>query len=55
MITYDFTFTVVENISIPFLSVVSNIYDTFNPQKYETKNDIEDKMTFSKGWGVKLY
>jgi hypothetical protein len=34
---------------------VSNIYDTFNPQKYETGKDIREKMTFSKGWGVKLY
>ena len=55
MITYDFTFTVVENISIPFLSTVSNIYETFNPQKYDTGKDIRDKMNFAKGWGVKLY
>lgn len=55
MISYDFTFTVVDNVTVPFLSAVSNIYDTFNPQKYETGKDIREKMTFSKGWGVKLY
>jgi len=55
MITYDFTFTVVENVTVPFLSVISNIYDTFNPQKYDTGKDIREKMNFAKGWGVKLY
>ncbi len=55
IVTYNFTFTVVEKITIPFLSSVTNIYDTFNPQKYETGKSLQDKLNFAKGWGVKLY
>lgn len=54
MITYDFTFTVVENVTVPFLGASASLYDVFNPQKYDNGN-ITEKVTFAKGWGVKLY
>lgn len=56
IVTYNFTFTVVEKISIPFVSVVANIYDIFKSEKYDTGKTFREKTTlFSRGWGVKLY
>jgi len=54
IITYDFTFTVVELVSVPVLSSIMKIADKF-ASPYNTGNDLKDYVSFSKGWGVKLY
>jgi hypothetical protein len=55
ILTFDFTFTVVERVSIPIVSSISKMYNKFAEQKYETGQDIRDQLNFGKGWGVKLY
>lgn len=56
IITYSFTFTVVEKVSIPFLSFISNVYEIFKKDKYDTGKTLRERTTlFSRGWGVKLY
>jgi hypothetical protein len=56
IITYDFTFTVVELVTIPLVSSVSSIYTQFNPEQYESaQSNSLDAFSFGKSWGAKLY
>lgn len=55
IITYNFTFTVIELVSIPILTSVLRIADKFADKPYYTKDDLQEQVRFGKGWGVKLY
>jgi hypothetical protein len=56
IIQYDFTFTVVELVTIPIVATVASIYTQFNPQNYDSaQSDAMDALSFGKGWGTKLY
>jgi len=54
IITYDFTFTVVELISVPIVTSIAKLADKF-AKPVNTGDDLKDYTNFSKGWGVKLY
>ena len=55
IITYNFTFTVVELVSIPIITSISRIVDRLAGKPYQTIDDIRKASQFGRGWGVKLY
>ena len=55
IITYDFVFTVVEQISIPIVAAITNLTNTLVGQNYQNSDQIQNPLQLGKGWGVKLY
>jgi hypothetical protein len=54
IMTYDFTFTVVELVSVPIVTSIAKIANKFGGV-YNTSDDLKQYVDFSKGWGTKLY
>jgi len=54
IITYDFTFTVTELVSVPIITSIAKIANKF-AGPYQTTDDLKQYVDFSHGWGTKLY